>query len=142
MNDWTIQFGIRIALNACCKLSALQHGLLLEFSDHMTNRSELQNEYHGLINKLNSTNRNADQKTEVVFSIRELAKNKRNLVVTVNFEKYLSFGELTQKSFLKIDPNFEYQAFAEYIQISIRGTQNHAEIILAIRWAINRLFSV
>ncbi len=108
----------------------------------MTNRAELQNEYPGLINKLNSTNRKVDQKTETVFSVRKMVKNQRNLVTTVNFEKYLSLGEITQKSFLKIDPYFEYQAFAEYIQISIRDAQNDAEIILAIRRAINRIFAI
>jgi hypothetical protein len=108
----------------------------------MTNRSELQTEYHELINKLNSTNRKENQKTEAVFSILQLVKNKRNLVVTVNSEKYLSLGKILFSAHLLIDENFEHQAFAEYIKIEIKDAKNDAEIISTIRLAINRLFSV
>jgi hypothetical protein len=108
----------------------------------MENRSQLQNEYHGLINKLNSTNRKANQKTEAVFSIQQLVNNQRNLAVTVNFEKYLSFGELTYKARLIIDADFQFQPFAEYIKATIKNAQTDDEIILAIGLAIDRLFTI
>ena len=109
---------------------------------HMENRAELQNEYHGLIIKLNSTNRKVDQKTEIAFSIIQLTQKQRNLIATVNFEKYLSFGQIQHNAHLLIDEQFMYPAFAEYIKISIKDAKTDEEIILAVRFAINRLFSV
>lgn len=53
----------------------------------MTNRAELQNEYHGLINKLNSTNRKVDQKTETVFSVRKMVKNQQNCISNQTCDK-------------------------------------------------------
>ena len=108
----------------------------------MENRTELQNEYHGLIIKLNSTNRKVDQKTEIAFSIIQLTQKQRNLIATVNFEKYLSFGQIQHNAYLLIDEQFMYPAFAEYIKISIKDAKTNEEIILAVRFAINRLFSV
>ena len=108
----------------------------------MENRSELQNEYHDLIKTLNSTNRKSDEKTNLIFSTQELTKAQRNLACTVNFEKYLSFGQIQYNAHLLIDEQFMYPAFAEYIKISIKDAKTDEEIILAVRFAINRLFSV
>ncbi len=108
----------------------------------MENRAELQNEYHGLIIKLNSTNRKVDQKTEIAFSIIQLTQKQRNLISTVNFEKYLSFGQIQHNAHLLIDEQIRYPAFAKYIKISIKDAKTDKEIISAIRLAINRLFAV
>lgn len=115
------------------------HGSDFETDQTMQNQNEIKTEYLDLINKLNSSNRVKNEKTEIQFLTKTLPDGTVLLVATANCEKYLSFGKLENRTHLKIDRDFEFQHLAKYIKISIN---NCANLQLAIRLAIDRLFSV
>ena len=105
----------------------------------MANRSELQDEYFEFIKTLNKTNRKKDQKTEIAFLIKTDSLNNRYLTATTNEEKYLSLGTINLNFQLRVDDDFRYQDFAEYIKISISGVKNESDLNSTIRLAISRL---
>ena len=61
----------------------------------MKNRSEIISEYHDLVKKLNTANKFKNQKTELTF-FKKTIDQKIHLCVTVNLEKFLTLGILTQ----------------------------------------------
>ncbi len=107
----------------------------------MENRSELQDEYFEFIKTLNKTNRKKDQKTEIAFLIKTDSLNNRYLTATTNEEKYLRFGTINLNFQLRVDDDFRYQDFGEYIKISISGVKNESDLNSTIRLAISRLFA-
>ena len=109
----------------------------------MNNRTEAIQEYYKLIHKLNTTNRTKNQKTELQFYIYKSTKGKHQLRATANFEKFLTIGELVSDSRLKVDSDFEFRYFAEYLRKEIQKSQQTKEDInLTVRLIISRLFSV
>ena len=108
----------------------------------MNNRSEVLKEYYQFIQKLNTTNRTRNEKTELHFYIYVPPKGKHQLRATVNFEYFLTLGELVSGSRLKIDANFEFRYFAEFLESEIKKTKDLEDINLAIRLIISRLFAV
>jgi hypothetical protein len=109
----------------------------------MNNRSEVVKEYYQLIQKLNTTNRTRNEKTELHFYIYELSTGKYKLRVTVNFEHFLTIGELVSGSRLKIDVDFEFRYLADYLSNELQNSQQTIDDTnSAIRLIISRLFAV
>jgi hypothetical protein len=108
----------------------------------MQNRTELQSEYLQLINKLNSSNRKKNQQSELTFIIKNNTDSTQSLMTTVNNEKFLLVGQILDKFYLSIHPDFEYQNLAKYIKESILNSTNNIEAYSTIRLAIHRLFSI
>ena len=106
----------------------------------MENRKEILNDYFELTRKLNLSNRTKNEFTELSFMIKTETGNIVYLIVTTNHEKYLRIGQLIRTNDLKINVNFQYQAFAEYLKIQLKV--ENQDTLLTIRLAINRLFSV
>lgn len=104
----------------------------------MNTRSEVLKEYYQFIQKLNTRN----QKTELQFYIHKSSKGKNQLRATANFEKFLTLGELVSNSRLKIDADFEFRYFAEFLECEIKKSKDLEDINLAIRLIISRLFAV
>jgi hypothetical protein len=114
----------------------------LNWSVQMNNRSEVLKEYYQLIQKLNTTNRTRNEKTEIHFYIYITTKGKHHLRATANFEHFLTVGELVSGSRLKIDPDFEFRYFVEFLEDEIRKSKGLEDINSAIRLIISRLFAV
>lgn len=109
----------------------------------MNNRSEVLKEYYELIQKLNSTNRTKNQKTELHFYIYESTHGKHHLRATANFEKFLTVGEIVNGTTLKADADFEFRNLAEYFRKELQKSQQTKEDInLTVRLIISRLFSI
>jgi hypothetical protein len=108
----------------------------------MNNRNEILHEYHDLIKKLNTSNKFKNQKTELHFFEKKQADGTINLAATVNFEKFLIIGKIQNSIYLKIDPYFEYQKLAQYIEYNLKKPHPLAEINSTIRLIISRLFAV
>ncbi len=94
----------------------------------MNNKNEIRAEYHKLIRKLNSTNRKENEPTEITFLIQENTLSEKNLISTVNFEKYLKIGSLITQSQLKIDSSFEFYIFAEYLKQSLTDYNGNSDL--------------
>lgn len=108
----------------------------------MNTRSEVLKEYYQLIQKLNTTNRTRNEKTELHFYIYVPAKGKHELRATVNFEKFLTVGEILNGTTLKVDADFEFRYFAEFLEGELKKSKDLENINLAIRLIISGFFTI
>ena len=107
----------------------------------MQNRTEILKEYTNLINKLNKSNRKANESTELSFFIKSDPASQQNFLwITVNDEKGLVMAKIRHRRF-QIVGDFEFPEFASYV---IKWLNQHLDddINLTVRRAISGLFAV
>jgi hypothetical protein len=108
----------------------------------MNNRSEVLKEYYQLIQKINTTNRTMNEKTELHFLLKETKEKSLELFCTTNNEFFLFIGKKEIRKWWFVDTSFEYQIFGAYLLNNINRDIDEKEIILAVINALRRLFTV
>ncbi len=112
----------------------------LELLIRMQNRTELQSEYLKLINKLNKSNRNKNQWTELSFIFRTDSTSNKSLFCTVNHQSFLRIAYSNLQHSWYADINFEYQELANYILQN--NNLNSPEACLTIANSLRNIFAI
>jgi hypothetical protein len=108
----------------------------------MNNRSEVLKEYYHLIQKLNTTNRTRNEKTELHFLLKETKQKSLELFCTSNNEFFLLIGKKEIRKWWFVDTSFEYQVFGAYLMKHMSHHHEEEQIHSAIKNALRRLFTV
>lgn len=105
-------------------------------------RTEIINEYHQLIRRLNISNRTKNEKTELRFYIKTDLDNTLILYCSVNNEHSMRIGYYKERELWKLDNFFEFRTLGQFIVRQLDTNTNNENINSTIINSLRIVFAL